>query len=277
MHRHRIRPTLRHGIQAREDKMQIENAMRTKMQAGGVAVGMIVRLVRGVEIVAIARTAGFDCLMIDLEHNGFSHETATQLSLCAAMAGVTPIVRVASFDPIQIAQALDCGAHGVIVPDIETADQARAAVQAARFPPLGRRSVMPCQPQLGFRPMANAPAMQAVNDAILLVSMIETPLALDNVEDIARVPGLDMLLVGANDLANALGLSGQTDHPDVLAAFARVAGACKAAGKFFGVGGLGQKPEIAREMVALGASYVTAGADVTFFVNAAIAQVAKFR
>jgi 2-keto-3-deoxy-L-rhamnonate aldolase RhmA len=257
--------------------MQIENAMRARMRAGDLAVGMIVRLVRGVEIVAIARTAGFDCLMIDLEHNGFSHETATQLCLSAAIAGVTPLVRVASFDPVQIAQALDCGAHGVIVPEIETADQARAAVQAARFPPLGRRSVMPCQPQLGFRPMANAPAMQAVNEGTLLVSMIESPTALENVEEIARVPGLDMLLVGANDLANALGLSGKTDHPDVLAAFARVAAACKAAGKFFGVGGLGQKPEIARDMVALGASYVTAGADVTFFVNAAIAQVAKFR
>lgn len=253
------------------------NPMRQKMQAGELAVGMIVRLVKGVEIVAIARMAGFDVLFIDLEHNGFSHETAMQLALAANLAGLTPLVRVAQCDPIEIGRAMDTGAMGVIVPGIETAAQASLAVQAMKFPPLGQRSVMPCLPQLNFQPMAILPSMQSVNDAALLVAMIEGPVALSNVEAIAATPGIDMLLVGANDLSNALGHAGVIDHPDVRAAFARVAAACKANGIFFGVGGLGQHPDLAKEMISLGATYATAGADVTFFANAALANARKLR
>ncbi|QLH14177.1 aldolase [Paracoccus pantotrophus] len=246
------------------------------MQSGKLAVGMIARLIRGVEIVAIARTAGFDCLFIDLEHNGFSLETVTQICLAANMAGVTPLVRVAALDEQQIAQAFDCGAMGVIVPQIETAGDARRAVDAAKFPPLGARSIMPCLPHLLFRPAPAVPAMRAVNDATLVIAMIESRKALDAVEEIAAVEGVDMLLVGANDLSNALDLPGQLDHLDVRAAFQRVAEACHANGIFFGVGGMGQTPELAKEMIALGARYATAGADITFMINAATANAKKF-
>ncbi len=255
----------------------IHNPMRDKMQAGEMCIGMIVRLIRGVEVVAIARMAGFDVLFIDLEHNGFSHETATQLALAANLAGITPLVRVAQCDPIEIGRAMDTGAMGMIVPGSETAGQATMAMQAMRFPPLGQRSVMPCLPQLNFQPMAVLPSMQAVNEAALLVAMIEGPTALANVDSIAAVKGIDMLLVGANDLSNALGHAGVIDHPEVKAAFARAATACRSNGIFFGVGGLGQHPDLAREMIALGATYATAGADITFFANAAMAHARKLR
>ena len=117
------------------DTMSLPNTLRDKMEAGQLTVGMIVRLVRGVEIAAIAKTAGFDCLFIDLEHNGFSLETVTQICLASNMHGLTPLVRVASLDPSAIAQAFDCGAMGVIVPQIENAEDARNAVAAAKFPP----------------------------------------------------------------------------------------------------------------------------------------------
>ena len=255
----------------------LRNPMRDKMQAGNLCIGMIVRLIRGVEVVAIAKMAGFDVLFIDLEHNGFSHETATQLALTANLAGITPLVRVAQCDAIEIGRAMDTGAMGVIVPGIDTAAQAAAAVQATKFPPLGQRSVMPCLPQLNFQPMAVLPSMQAVNAAVLLVAMIEGPVALANVDSIAAVKGVDMLLVGANDLSNALGHAGVIDHPDVRTAFGRVARACKDNEIFFGVGGLGQHPDLAKEMIAMGATYATAGADITFFTNAAIANARKLR
>jgi 2-keto-3-deoxy-L-rhamnonate aldolase RhmA len=254
----------------------LANPLRQRMRDGALAVGMIVRLVRGVEIVAIAKTAGFDCLFIDLEHNGFSLETVTQICLAANLAGITPLVRVVALDEGQIAHAFDCGAMGVIVPQVESAADARLAVHAAKFPPLGGRSIMPCLPHLMFRPAPAVPAMAAVNEATLVIAMVESRKALDAVEDIAAVEGLDMLLVGANDLCNALGLPGQLDHPEVRAAFARVAAACQAHGVFFGVGGLGQRPELAKEMIALGARYATAGADITFLVTAAMANARKF-
>ncbi|MBB3713079.1 2-keto-3-deoxy-L-rhamnonate aldolase RhmA [Limimaricola variabilis] len=252
------------------------NHLRRKMQSGELAVGMINRLVRGAEIVAIAKTAGFDCLFIDREHNGFSLETTAQIALAANMAGLTPLVRVAQLDEVEIAQAFDAGAMGVIIPGIESAAQARTAVAAAKFPPLGRRSVMPCLPQMMFRPMPAPQAMQAINDATLVIAMVESRAALDAVEEIAAVPGLDMLLVGANDLSNMLGHTGDLGHEEVRAGFANVAKACRANDIFFGVGGLGQTPELAKEMIALGARYATAGADITFMTNAAIANAKKF-
>src|SRR5690606_17937761 len=190
------------------------------------AVGMIVRLVRGVEIVAIARTAGFDCLFIDTEHNDFSLATVTQLCLAANMAGITPLVRVSGVNETEISHAFDCGAMGVIVPAIKTARDARNAVAAARFPPAGNRSIMPCLPHLEFRPAPAIEAMRAVNEATLVVAMIESIEAVDAVEEIAAVEGLDMLLVGGNDLANALKVPGELDHPDIRAAIERVATAC---------------------------------------------------
>lgn len=257
--------------------LRLVNPLRETMKSGKLAVGMINRLVRGVEIVALAKTAGFDCLFIDMEHNGFSLETVTQICLAANMAGITPLVRVPRLDEVAIAQAFDCSAMGVIVPQIETAEDARKAVDAAKFPPLGSRSIMPCLPHLLFKPTPAVAAMTAVNDATLTISMIESRKALDAVEEIAAVEGIDMLLVGANDLSNALGLPGQLDHPEVRAGFQRVAEACKAHGVFFGVGGMGQTPELAKEMIAMGANYATAGADVTFMANAAIANARKFQ
>ena len=254
----------------------LSNPLRDKMRSGALAVGMIVRLVRGVEIVAIAKTAKFDCLFIDLEHNGFSLETVTQICLAANMAGITPLVRVAAADEREIAHVFDCGAMGVIVPQVESAADAALAVGAAKFPPLGTRSVMPCLPHLLFRPAPAVEAMRTINDATMVIAMIESRTALDAVEEIAAVQGLDMLLVGANDLSNALGLPGKLDHPEVRSAFQRVAAACHANGIFFGVGGLGQRPELAKEMIALGARYATAGADITFLVNAATENARKF-
>lgn len=254
-----------------------ENPLLNKMAAGELAVGMIVRLVRGVEIVAIAKTAGFDVLFLDMEHNSFSLETISQICIASNLAGITPLVRVVDTNHASIARALECGAMGVIVPQVESADDAAAVVQAAKFPPLGHRSIAPCLPLLDFRPTPAVSAMKAINDATMVVVMMESLKALEAVEEIAAVQGLNMILVGANDLCNALGLPGQIEHPKVKATFERVAKACTANGIYMGVGGLGSNPELAKDMISLGARYATAGADVTFFMNAAITNARKFQ
>ena len=260
-----------------DNRLKISNPLRDKMETEELAVGMIVRLVRGVEIVAIAKTAGFDCLFIDLEHNDFSNDAVTQICMSSNLAGITPLVRVGELSALQISKALDCGAMGVIVPDIENAVDAKRAVNAAKYTPLGNRSIMPCLPHLNFQPTPATIAMPAVNDATILIAMIESLSALEYINEIAAVDGIDMLLIGTNDLCNALGLPGQKDHPKVRAEYERVAKACKANDIHFGVGGLGESPELAKEIIGLGASYVTAGADVTFFTKAAIENAKKFK
>ncbi len=252
------------------------NYLKEKMAGGKLTVGMIARLVRGNEIAAIAHTAGFDCLFIDLEHNSFSLESVSQICLTCNALQVTPLVRVTDRSHAEIARALECGAMGVIVPGVETPEHARSVVAAAKFPPLGERSIAPHLPHLFFRAAPATEVMPALNEATLVISMMESLAALDAVEEIAAVEGLDMILVGAHDLCNAMGLPGQHDHPKVRAAFERVAKACRETDTFFGVGGLGSRPELAKEMIALGARYATAGADITFLVQAATANAKSF-
>jgi 2-keto-3-deoxy-L-rhamnonate aldolase RhmA len=254
-----------------------KNLMKTKMDSGGLAVGMIVRLMRGVEIAAIARSAGFDCLYIDLEHCSFSLETVSQISLTATALGVTPLVRVPGIDKAEISRTLEAGAQGIIVPHLENRAQAEDVVDAARFPPAGSRSYLGANPHTLFRGGPAVETMQKMNEATLVVGMIESVTAVENAEDIASIDGMDMLLVGTNDLCNSLAVPGELGHPRVREAYEHVAAACRAKGKHLGVGGLNSRPEIAKEIIALGARYVSAGSDTGFLVSAATATAQAFR
>jgi 2-keto-3-deoxy-L-rhamnonate aldolase RhmA len=253
------------------------NRMKSKMEAGETAVGMIVRIMRGVEIAAIAQSAGFDSLYIDLEHCSFSLETVSQISIAAMALGITPLVRVAGIAPPDISRTLETGAQGVIVPHVETRAEVEAIVEAAKFPPLGGRSWLGINPHLLYRASPAAEAMQALNDATLVAAMVESVKAVENADELASVDGLDMLLVGTNDLCNSLGVPGQLDHPKVREAYAHVSAACKRHGKHLGVGGLNSRPEIAKEILADGARYVSAGSDAGFLMNAASATAQSFR
>lgn len=253
------------------------NLMKQKIHAGGLAVGMIVRLMRSVEVAVIAKSCGFDGLYIDLEHCSFSLETVSQISVTATALGITPIVRVPALDPAMISRTLESGAQGVIIPHLETRAQAEQVVQAAKFPPMGNRSLLGPNPHTQFRVGPAAQTMQLMNDAVLVVAMIESVKAVENADEIAAVPGLDMLLIGTNDLCNSLGAPGQYDHPRVRDAYEQVAAACRKHGKHLGVGGLNARPDLAHQMIALGASYVSAGSDTGFLMSAGAAAAAAYR
>src|SRR5256885_1579488 len=127
---------------------------------------MTVRLVPGVEIVRIAKSAGFDTLYIDLEHSSFSIATASQISIMALEAGIPAFVRVPANTPEYISRVLDGGALGVIAPGVRSAEEARAVVAAAKYPPLGRRGLAPGLPHLEYRSVPLSEALPAMNDAI---------------------------------------------------------------------------------------------------------------
>ncbi len=254
-----------------------KNLTKSKMDAGGVAVGMVVRLMRGVEIAAIAKSAGFDCLYIDLEHCSFSLETVSQISLTATALGVTPLVRVSGLDKTEIGRVLETGAQGVIVPHVENRSEAEQIVDASRFPPRGSRSLLATNAHTLFRGGPAAEVMQKMEEATLVVGMIESSTAVENADDIASVDGMDMLLVGTNDLCNSFGVPGALDHPRVREAYEHVAAVCRAKGKHLGVGGLNSRPELAKEMIRLGGRYVSAGSDTGFLMSAATATAQSFR
>jgi hypothetical protein len=129
-------------------------------------------------------------------------------------------------------------AQGIVVPHVDTAEVAARIVSNCKYPPVGHRSVTGALPQLDFKPAPLGEATAAINAATLLILMLETPEAIDNVEAIAAVPGFDVLLVGTNDLCMEMGIPGQLDHRRVGEAFERIVAACRAHGKYAGLGGV---------------------------------------
>jgi 4-hydroxy-2-oxoheptanedioate aldolase len=253
---------------------QLTNPAKERLEKGEVAIGMGVRGLRGVEVARLMKSAGFDWLFIDLEHGSTSVETAGQISVAALDAGVAPLVRVPAGELALGARCLDGGALGVVIPHVDTEEQARAMADAFRFPPLGHRSIGGAYPHFGFAPRPIGEVVAGLDKVTLVIAMIETPRAVENADRIAAVPGLDALLVGTNDLSLEMGIPGQLDHPRVKAALDVVLGACKKHGKIAALGGIYGKDLLSRYL-GLGFRMVLAGNDLSLLYSAAQEQ-AKF-
>ena len=252
----------------------LRNRVKEKLARDEVVASMMVRLVRGVEIVRIAKTAGFDTFYVDMEHCSFSLEATGQICLAALEAGIPAFVRVPANTPEYIARVLDGGAMGVIAPHVRSADDARAVVRAARFAPQGERSANSGLPHLQYRSFPTEEANLALNRATMVIVMMEAVQALERVEEIAAVDGVDMMLVGVNDLTAEWGVPGQYDDPRVEVAFERTIAACRAQGKHVGIGGLGSRPDLVEKFVGMGARFVSTGTDLGFLTAACTAKAA---
>jgi 4-hydroxy-2-oxoheptanedioate aldolase len=255
----------------------LRNNVKEKLARDEVVASMTVRLVRNVEIARIARTAGFDTLYVDLEHSSFSIDTCGQICMAALEAGIAPFVRVPANTPEFISRVLAGGALGVIAPHIRSADEAKAVVRAAKFPPLGERSNAGGLPHLHFRAFPVAEAYAALNDATMVIVQFESAAALAQAEAIVAVDGVDMVLVGLNDLLADWGIPGEYDHPRVREAYAKTIAACRQRGKHCGVGGLATRPDLVAEFVKMGARYVSTGTDLAFLLSACTARARQVK
>ena len=254
----------------REINEVLRNRVKEKLARGEVVASMTVRLVRGVEIARIASTAGFDTLYVDMEHSSFSLETTGQICIAALEAGVTPLVRVPGL--AEVSRVLDAGALGVIAPHVQSADEARAYVKAAKFPPLGERSAAGPLPHLHYRAFPPAQADAALNAATTIIVQFESEQALAAADAIAAVEGVDLVMIGSNDLLADWGLAGQYEHPRLREAYAKTIAACRKHDKHVGVGGLASRPQLAAEFVKMGARYVSTGTDLGFLLAACSAK-----
>jgi len=247
----------------------VANGFLEKLRRGEVASTCLVKLVRTVEAPMLLKTAGFDSILIDMEHGTLTLDTTSQLCLASLYAGITPIVRVPTKDPFFVSRVLDGGALGVIVPHIRSAQDARDVVDAAKFPPVGRRSAVAGLPQLQFRPLPAKVASPAVNAATMVIPMIETVEAVEDVDAIAAVPGVDALLVGDNDLTAEYGIPGQYEDPRFHDAYLKIISACKKHHVFLGIGGLHRRTDLLEKYCSLGANWMIAGTDALLLLDAA--------
>jgi 2-keto-3-deoxy-L-rhamnonate aldolase RhmA len=252
----------------------MRNPVKDKLARGELVASMIVRLVPGVEIVRIAKAAGFDSLYIDLEHSSFTVHTASQISIMALEAGIPAFVRVPANTPEYISRVLDGGALGVIAPGVSSAQEARAVVAAAKYAPLGSRGLAGGLPHFEYRSVPASQALPAMNQATMVIVQLESAAALAAAEDIVGVEGVDMVLIGSNDLLADLGFAGEYDHPKLAEAYERCIEACRRHGKHLGVGGLATRTDLVEKFVRLGARYVSTGTDLAF-LTAECARRAK--
>src|SRR5499427_4948948 len=255
----------------------VRNNVKEKLACGEVVASMTVRLSRSVEIARLARTAGFDSIYVDVEHSSLSLETTSQICVAALETGIAPFVRVPSTRPEHVSRVLDAGALGVIAPHIGSAAEAREVVTAAKYPPLGERSHAGTLPHLHYRSFPVAEVNAAMNDATMVAVQFETADAIDRADEIAAVEGVDLVLMGTNDLLADMGLPGQYEHPRVRDAYARTLAACRKHGKHVGVGGLSTRPKLVAEFVKMGARYVSTGTDLAFLLAAATERAKQVR
>ncbi|MBB5695454.1 HpcH/HpaI aldolase family protein [Muricoccus pecuniae] len=249
---------------------------RARLARGERLFALAACVLRTPEVVLVARSAGFDLLLIDLEHTPITIGEAGNLAVAARTAGFPALIRVGGPHHPDLARALDVGAEGVVVPHVDTPEEAARIVDLCRFAPVGRRSLPAPLPQFGYR-MPPAPRFMAEAEAAtVIIPMIESCAGLEAAEAIAATPGLDALMVGANDLAADLGLPGRLDHPEVQAAFARVAAAARAHGLRFAVIGV-PEPLLGTLGFGLGASLVVATNDINLLVDGGTALAERLK
>jgi len=246
----------------------VPNHTRRRLAAGELALGMGVRQSRTVDIATAAKTCGFDWLFIDMEHSSLDVDLASQLAMASLGAGITPLVRVPGHEHYHASRLLDNGAQGIVAPHVDSVEEASRIARACRYPPLGHRSVAGAQPQLGFRSVPVGEATRLVNEETLVVVMLETPKAIAGAEPIAQVKGVDVLLIGTNDLCAEMGMPGKLDDPRVEDAYRTVIAACSKHGKYPGMGGV-YEPKLMEKYVGMGMRFILSGSDFSFMMAGA--------
>ena len=221
----------------------------------------------------IAGRSGFDWILLDQEHGAGGEETLLHQLQALESSKSASIIRIAWNDAPRIKRALDLGPAGIMIPYVNTAAEARQAAAAMRYPPQGVRGVARFHRAAGFGKDFETYFAEA-NDSLLTIVQIETAKAIENIEEIAEVEGVDVLFVGPLDLSVSLGIPQQVDHPDFRDAVSKVVAASRNAGKAAGI--LIPTPERLPLMVEDGFTFIAVGSDGGMIAGGMIGIAASF-
>lgn len=252
--------------------IRLGKALKTRLMSGQAQFGAWVGIPHASVVEMLAQT-DYDFLLIDAEHSAVEVKHLSTLLPPAELNDKPVIFRPVFQDAADIKTALDAGVAGVMLPMVETPEQARAIVGQCKYPPMGVRGIGPWR-AAHYYERYDAYLSEA-NDATIVIVQIENAAGLDNVDEIAAVDGVDILFAGPADLARSLGLPVGVAGPELLAAFGRIAEAAKRHGKIAAID-LGA-PEMLGELRSLGFSVFTAGSDMGFIVQSAKTTIAGLR
>lgn len=236
--------------------------LRDKLQKGELIVGAHAFLTDP-EVTESLGHHGFEFVWIDGEHSAFDKVTLLGHIMAASSAGTASLVRVAWNDPVLIKPVVEMGPDGIILPMVASADEARAAVAACEYPPVGIRGFGPRRANR-YGAMDTEEYLAHASRRLLKIVQIEHADAVARLEDILSVPGIDLIVVGPNDLSGSIGHLGQTRHPDVLKLYDEIERTCKRMGKPFGVSlGAGDKVAI-EDWIRRGVTFLGCGDDLGY-------------
>ena len=226
-------------------------------------------------VAEILADVGFEWIAADCEHTDIGVHEFVELARGMHGRGPVPLVRVRENDTLAIRQVLDAGAGGVIVPLVNSAEEAAKAVAAAKYPPEGIRGF--CFSRMNAYGREFEEYVRCANDDVSVVVMAETKDAVSNIDEIVGVQGVDGVFIGPYDLSGSYGMPGQTDHPVVTDACATVVKSCRAAGKSAGLHVVDPTPESIRRAVGNGFTFIALGVDTVFLQTAAAEALAQAR
>ena len=203
------------------------NTVKKALKEGKVQLGTGFGQIRSGEVARILAAAGFNWAFIDTEHGGFDVETIQDVCRASVMAGLSPIVRVASMEYALVARALDCGGQGVIFPRVESPELLEKAISWTKFPPIGARGFGLGAPQIDYERATMPQIIEHVNANIMVVLQIETKKALEARDELLSIPGIDAVMMGPADLSISLGVPGEFQHPAMVGAMEAVRDSCQ--------------------------------------------------
>lgn len=250
-----------------------ENQVKRKLKQGDVVLGLFMNCAYP-GFIEICGHAGFDFAVIDLEHGPLHPLVAEDLCRAADCVGLAPIVRVRKNDAPQIQRALDIGSAGVQVPQIETKADAEAVVRGAKFSPLGSRGLS-FYTRAGLYTSAGTQISDKLNEESLVVVHVEGKRGVENIQEIASVPNIDVIFLGPYDLSQSLGIPGQVSDRRVIDLMQTAVREIRNAGKV--VGTFADTPETAKQWIDSGIQYIALGVDVGIFLRACQALVKTMR
>lgn len=236
---------------------------RERLKAGEVCIGASITL--SDPLVSDALGDSVDFFWIDLEHSTMSPEALQGHFLAARNREVPALVRVTDSSTPFIKPVLDSGADGIIVPQIRSADEVRQVVSDCRYPPLGQRGYGPRVPS-NYGREGGKTYIELANQAIFVSVQIENREALESIDDIVAIPGLDSVVIGPWDLSASLGFIGELEHPQVVAAIDQVIEKARKAKLFVGAG-MGPEPSFASKMAMRGIQWLQVGGDYSYMIQ----------
>jgi 2-dehydro-3-deoxyglucarate aldolase len=245
--------------------------LRKRLKSGGLVLGTILSL-NSPDVAEILSKTGFDWLFIDGEHGTFD-TYELQAILQAAGDNIECIFRIPALNEVHVKKALDVGADGLIVPQVNTAEQAQSLVRWSRYPPEGTRGLGFARAQgYGFE---MGEYLNTANETITLIAQAESAEAVNNIESIVQVSGLDAVLIGPYDLSSSLGRPGEVTHPEVQEAIRQVSSVCKSAGMPVGI--FGMTAEAVQPYIEQGFKLIVVGVDTVLLGNEARQLLGKLK